>query len=618
MSYTLEQEQELRARLEGDSIFYARKCLRIVDSKEREVALEAKPAQLRLEQEIREQEAAGEPVRVIVLKARKEGISTWVQGKMIKRISMRRNHKALVIAHDGDTAGELFEIGETMYSNLPHETVAGLQLKPGIISSRKGKELKLGEPSRQRRLTGDRGLNSSYYVDTANEYQSGRGFTYHSVHISELGFWQQAVTKLTAILNAVPDEPNTMIIIESTANGYNAFRSMWVDAVRRRSGYRALFIAWFEDPQYQRPFPSLEAREEFIASIGTGPYGDQEPELIEKYGVTPEQLHWRRWAIPNKCSSDLRTFWQEYPSTWEEAFLASGKQVFSSILVSKMIEECEVTDRQAASGLILPEKHDVVERRGRKIEVPVNPLWTPEESLTNGAPLGTNLWKVWSLPRPARPDLEEPAGQYVLAVDAASGEETEEGDEDYFSIQLIDHRTLEQVASWKARHVDADLVGVEAYLAALLYNRAWIGIETTGGYGLSIANQIWRIFRYGKIYFRKPPQNRQEKQEKRLGWNTGTDTKPLLVDHAKRLLREGRGGVRSLSLAGEFITYVKDDKGKMGAEENEHDDELMAWMIAQYIADEKPIAVERPPDPAAKRSTAPTMHVRPRAYAPHP
>jgi hypothetical protein len=76
------------------------------------VALQPKPAQQRLLQIKARQEAEGRPVRIIVLKARKEGISTIVQGLMVKRITTRRNHKALVIAHDGKTATELFEAGE--------------------------------------------------------------------------------------------------------------------------------------------------------------------------------------------------------------------------------------------------------------------------------------------------------------------------------------------------------------------------------------------------------------------------------------------------------------------------------------------------------------------------
>lgn len=613
-----DQERELRLRLEGDDQFYARRCLRIVDQNEHILALEPKPAQVRLEEKTREQEAAGKPVRGIVLKARKEGISTWVQGKLIKRVTQRRNHNALVVAHDGDTAGQLFEIGETMYSLMPDRVVDGLALKPAVMSTRKGKELRLGEPSRQRRLEGHRGLNSSYYVDTANEYESGRGFTYHSLHISELAFWQSAEKKLNALLNAVPDTPNTMVIIESTANGYNRFRRMWVDAVKGNSDFFALFIAWFEDPDYSRPFVDEDEREDFIATIGTGPYGEDEPSLIEDYGVTPEQLNWRRWAIVNRCQSDLRTFWQEYPASWEEAFLATGKQVFSPVLVQKVLNRCE--DEQPELGLIKPQRWEKAMHRRREIEIPRDPLWVPQSEVDAETHLSTPWWRRWEPPQERREEIDQPAGQYIASLDSASGEETESGDPDSFAIEIIDHRTLKQVAEWTVQSYDADLVAQELFLAAWLYNRAWVGIETTGGYGLSIANIMWRKWRYPKIYFRRPAERKGEKQEKRLGWNTGTDTKPLLVDNAHQLLRRGRDGIRSAALAGEMLTFVKDEKGRMGAEEDEHDDLLMAWMIAEYIADEKPLERDKkqkqsPPAGPGSKVRAPSMNRRPKAYA---
>jgi hypothetical protein len=613
------QLEDLRDRLLSDQRYYAENCLHIVNTEEQQVLLRAKPAQARYAAIIARQRAEGKPVRVIVLKARKEGISTWTQGELIHRVTTRQNHKALVVAHDGDTAKEIFEIGQTMYQQLPDEVIAGFHLKPEVVSTRKGQEIKFGEPSPKRRMEGHTGLNSSYYVDTANEYEAGRGFTYHSLHISELAFYKSAEKKLKALLNAVPDTPNTLIVIESTADGYNLFRRYWVAAISGNNEFVPLFIPWWEEPDYRRPFANAEDRERFIAEIGTGEYGDDEPALVEA-GCSPEQLQWRRWAIQNKCHGDLRTFWQEYPATWEEAFLSAGRQVFSPAKTAKVLERTEKSDPTAARGIVKAANYSERNYMGRTVKIPENPLWVPESQIESVA---TPTWKVWENPdpgEPAHPEANKPErapGQYVMVVDSNSGRETASEGTDYMAIELIDQRTGMQVAEYHARGIDADIVTEQAYLMALLYSpvwNPWLAVETTGGYGLSIVNKLWRIYRYGGLYFRRPAEHRGEKQEDRLGWSMDMKTKPLVVDHMKELLRLEKDGVRSKGLAGEFQTFVRDDKGRMGAEEDYFDDRLDAYMVAQYIAHEKPLRRKSNAAASGSRVKAPSLGVKPRGY----
>ncbi len=622
---------QLEHRLRTDEVFYARKLLKIVDQKANLVPLVAKPAQARLAAVEQEQRDKGLPVRVAILKARREGLSTWVQGGMVKGITQVENYKALVVAHDGDTASELFRIGETMYANLPDETVGNLQLRPPTVSTRKGQELVLGEPNRQRRLNGERGINSSYYVDTANEYEAARGFTFFDLHLSEVAFWKEIERKLRALLATVPDEEGTRIILESTANGYNAWRKFWLAAISGNSDYYPLFIAWFEDPDYSRPFADEEEREAFIAKIGTGPFGEDEPDLLE-LGVTVEQLNWRRWAIVNRCHGDLRAFWQEFPANWEEAFLSSGRQVFAPALTAKVMartEEIEASPaRQAKRGLIRSETHDTRNYMGNEIKVPTAPFWLPDEEAGDEVGVATPRWEIWEMPffgREAREEIEEeliPPGQYVMTVDSASGAETVSEGQDYFVIQVINHRTRAQCAQWRARGIDADLVAREAFKAALFYApefRPWLAVEVTGGYGVSIATKLYRQYGYANLYFRNPAEQKGEKPVPVLGFSMDTRTKPLVVDNAKELLRDGLDGIASKLLASEMQTFVRDEKGKMGAEEDYFDDLLDAWMVAQYIAFEKPVRrsrwkvePERAKGPGARRP--PSLSRRPRRY----
>jgi hypothetical protein len=617
------KEQQLRRRLETDDAFYQESLIYIVDQDEKEVRIRLKPAQRRFLALKARQEAEGVPVRIIVLKARKEGISTTVQGCLMKRVTQRPNHLAAVVAHEGDTAEAIFGMGETMYSKLPDEEVAGLVLKPSKYSGRTGTELRLGETSRFRRAEGERGINSAYLVDTANNYESMRGMTIFSLHLSEFAFYQNAEKKARSLFNAVPDTPASMIVIESTANGYNMFRRLWVAAITGKSNYLPLFIPWHEDPQYSMPFANTEEREHFVAEIlGDGEYGEDEPSLMEA-GVGLEQLKWRRWAIENKAAGDLRSFWQEYPATWEEAFLSSGRQVFATAKVAKIVERTqEVTPQK---GLIRAHSFEDRQVRGDVIRVPQRPFWLPELEIVENkidVGVGTPRWSVWEPPftgleeiRNENGDVEmetQPPGQYVINVDSASGQETVSEGQDYFAIQVINHRTRAQCAVWHARGVDADVVAEEAFKAALWYSPefpAWVAIETTGGYGLSIAKRMWRGYRYPGLYFRTHAASKKDKAEQRLGFSMDKTTKPLVVDGLKELVRSGRDGIRDPATAAEMQTFVRDEKGAMGAEEDYFDDLIDAYMVAQYVASEKPLRRSRfgkPRDPLPFRR-APTL-----------
>lgn len=117
-----------------------------------------------------------------------------------------------------------------------------------------------------------------------------------------------------------------MIIIESTANGYDDFKQMWDDAVAGKSEFEAVFCAWWEQDEYRKKYNGFELTTE-------------ERELKALYNLDNEQLAWRRWCIQNNCRGDINQFKQEYPSCPDEAFLASGNCVFDKDKILARIEE---------------------------------------------------------------------------------------------------------------------------------------------------------------------------------------------------------------------------------------------------------------------------------------
>jgi hypothetical protein len=521
------------------------------------------------------QRAKGLPMCAIVLKARKVGISTMSQGLLLQRTTLQPLHHANVIAHNTQTAGAIMEIAELMYANLPEIEDSELDLKPPIANRRRLKEIRFGEPdsfngtmSSNRRSYG--GNQSSYVVDTAKEFEGARGLTLQSVHGSEVAFWDNLKRKLTTLASAVDfTDPNTLAIYESTANGFNEFKDLCDKALAGEGDFPLVFIAWFDDERYQR---RLTAREERTFEIAGHAYGEEEPELVARYGLSLQQLNWRRWAIENLCQGDVEVFHQEYPSFPEQAFLSTGQTVFGGVLIQKALRDAGTAEAPERKSLAPTTHVDRKTRRGT-IEVPTG------VKVSDGGP-----WEIWTPP--------SAKGQYVIACDPATGEEDTEA---AFAIEIIDHATREQVAQYEAQ-TEPDLVALQLYLACLYYGQArrpWLVVERTGGYGLAIIDTLYHEYGYRQMYTRRKPDAATGNYADRLGWDTNRQTKGLLHDETMALLREATHGIQSVRMVRQMETYIRKGSGRTGPLPGARSDLLLAWMIAQTVASEKQPRVER-------------------------
>jgi hypothetical protein len=276
--------ERLALRLRDDFLFYAPNCLKIVDKSARLVPFMPNDPQVELVQALDAQRAAGMPRRALILKSRQIGFSTLAQGMLIHRCTLRPNRKGLVIAQDRPTGAKLWKMGERMYNHLP--TGIGVPVKPPLKSRERGKYMAWGLDSRTMLGMGAYDLDSDLLVDTAAEIEAGRGGTYTDVHGSEVAFWDHE-SKLTGVLQGVPDDLETMVILESTANSANFWKRLWDQAEAGENEYIAFFMGWWRDPSCYSRFFSEEDRAEFISDIGRGPYGEEEPHLVETYGCTP-------------------------------------------------------------------------------------------------------------------------------------------------------------------------------------------------------------------------------------------------------------------------------------------------------------------------------------------
>ena len=222
----------VRKKLFEDFDFYAKSALKIRTKDGDIQPLNLKPAQRILQDAVDKQLATEGKVRIIILKARQQGLSTYCGGYLYHNVSQRKACKAMVITHHSDSTRALFDMTKRYHENCPE------LLKPHT------------KYSSRRELTFDV-LDSSYVVATAGGESIGRGETLTHVHASEIAFWQKttALENWNGLTQAVPNKKGTAIFVESTANGVSGvFYDLWRGAVEGTNGYVPVFIPWHLDP----------------------------------------------------------------------------------------------------------------------------------------------------------------------------------------------------------------------------------------------------------------------------------------------------------------------------------------------------------------------------------
>jgi len=285
-----------RLRLRDDFPFYARNCLRVRSKSGETQAFQLNKAQQFIHACIERQKAETGKVRAIVLKGRQQGVSTYAEGRLYWKTTHRSGVRAFILTHEADSTSALFEMVERYHELAPDF------VKP-MTGASNAKELIFSK------------LDSGYKVGTAGNKSVGRGTTIQYFHGSEVAYWPNAAEHAKGILQAVPDEDDTEIILESTANGVgNYFYQQWQRAEAGESPFQAIFVPWYWQPEYRK------------SGLGVTRSAEEE-KIVELFGLDNEQLAFRRSKIA-ELSADggdgVFAFKQEYPMTAQEAFQVSG------------------------------------------------------------------------------------------------------------------------------------------------------------------------------------------------------------------------------------------------------------------------------------------------------
>ena len=513
---------------------YIESCLKIKTKSGTVVPFRLNDAQRKLYAVAKRQQDAGKPVRLIILKARQLGFSTLTEGLIFHACATRKNVNALIVAHREDATANIFRMSKLFYDELP------APVKPMLRASN-AQELVFENPSKLRSEREARpGLRSRIRCATAGGRGIGRSDTLQCVHLSEYAFWPDGAdgkaSTLAGILQAVPSLPGTMVVIESTANGFEDFKERWDAAVAGENDFEPVFFAWFENPDYSMPVvPGTE-------------WTPEERELRDAYRLTDGQLQWRRWCIANNCGGSLDMFRQEYPASPGEAFLHSGTGVFDNEQIVLRLER-------------LPEPAG----RGEFTDGE----WTESE---------TGAITLYELPEEGVP--------YVLGGDTA-------GDgSDYFTAIVIDNVTGRIAAKLRQKYSEPEYVR-QIYALGRFYNDALVAIETNfSTYPVMKLQEM----EYPNQYSREREDTYTRQMKKSYGFRTDRQSRPRAIANLVEVFSSHPEWFTDRELLEEMLTFCYNEDHRPEALAGKHDDLVMGAAITYAVRHQQRMTVLTEPE----------------------
>lgn len=483
----------------------------------------------------------GKPVRIIILKARQMGLSTAVEALIFWWTTTHKNITSVIISFLDESSANLYNMFKRYYAN------ANPIFKPTRKYDNKS-DLKFSKEDREGNETG---LGSIIKTATARNISTGRSDTVQIIHGSEVASWPDGESLVASLLQTVPTRPNTMIFLESTAEGRgNFFYKYWTKSVKGETNFETFFFPWWIQEEYEMDGDPGEYTEEEndIAQLMT----DGMTIGNNHYTVPEEQIKrkimFRRYK-EREFSADPKRLYQEYPSTAHEAFIASGRPVFDIKSLSHMEKQCKEDHED--------KRYELEEDNERNIKA--------VETDRNAR------LKIFKMP--------ERGVDYVIGADPAEGIK----DGDFSVADVIDTRTMETVARYRGRP-DPDQFGYILDRLGRFYNFALMGVEINN-HGLAVVQRLRDLF-YTNLYRRERGiDERFEESTTKLGWKTTVQTKPLAIDYLVEAIREGLVKDPDIVFVEEAFSYVRDDRGRTNAEEGSHDDTVMAKAIALQMYD---------------------------------
>lgn len=487
----------------------------------------------------------GEPIRIIICKARQWGGSTLVEHICAWIQLVRKKQWHFVICAHIESASRIIR---GMYTKLlkNYPTFLLRQETPLRLLPYEGSTKTKQIIERECRIS----------IGSAERPDGLRSEDASMAHLSEVALWRATESKkpedlIESLIGGIDMSSLSLICYESTAKGVgNFFHREWLRARNGESGFIDIFVGWQEKENCILPINGDV--DKFIDSLS-----EYEQMLFWNLHATLEHIAWYR-----KKAKEIGDDWRmksENPSSWEEAFQSTGRRVFSIDDVIRLRGNCcqpmfvgdiggeDISGSYALSNISLYTKD-----RGD--------------------------FMVWE-----KPDEERWQDRYVVVVDVGKGQTAKA---DYSDILVLDRMWMaeggvpEVVAEWHG-HIDMDLLAWKAAQIATFYQDALLVIESNTLETNKVQGDSDYILEELRQHY---PNIYRRRQTGNLGFHTNIATKKAGIIELNKHLRELDQYIERNSLAcDEFDTYEESTPGQYNAVEGCHDDRVMTRVIGMWI-----------------------------------
>ena len=535
----------------------------------------------------------GRPIRLIILKARQVGGSTFSQGyeKWISDF-LHVGWNIAILAHVKDATKRIKAMFTKMLENQPGWSIGaiGEQLLFSPYEKSSNDFIVTNTKGEVRR-------NTVVSVASFENYDSLRSADYKQAHYSEVAYWKATPGKepeevLSSIDGGIPLDPDTCEIMESSGKNASGLFYEYYKASKdpdMPSIWDHLAIFYYMSENDRLP---VNDQMGFARWLWENRENPQNPKgYLEtgiffwkqwKKGASFEAINWYR-VRRNSVRSHVRLA-TEAPSDDVEAFQTSGSLIFDMYSLEAMEEKYK---RDPISvGDILSENADTG----------VSAIKTAQYEENAVGPL-----RIWKFPD----NVLKVSNRYIVSVDIGGVH-----DKSDFTVMTVIDRLGQMaslggrpkvVARWRG-HIKHSLLAWKAAMLAEYYNHAMLVIEsntadtdkgkytednmgTEGDHFLTIIEKLAPS--YNNLYIRQSTEDSITHEVKnQYGFNTNVKTKQQVIDTLSDLIDEQDYDEPDKLFYDEARIYERHEDNSLGNAigPGNHDDIVMSTAIGLFVS----------------------------------
>jgi hypothetical protein len=491
--------------------------------------------------------------RLIILKPRQTGSTTWNAALIFHGTIFVPNTFSIAMAQDAEVSGEIYQRIISAYHALPWF------IRPEYLSKQQGKQVIFQREDEGLRNI-DPGLGSTLMISNAQKAAGvAIGRSIRNGLFSEVSRWPDATVWSSDIKPSL-NAPDMLGIMESTAFGRSGlYWNMWRAAEAGKSIWRALFLPVYHVRKYFIPVtvgePFTLTPEEKALRLNV--------KSRENFTIPLGFFKWRRADLIETVNStgSEETHYESYPVTSGEAFISSGFCAFSRKELS----------RQERVNCCDPKWIGEIEYVGQEL-TPILHLHEPlPEELIDISDRHNRLW-VWEKPEPESSQVE-----YYLGNDVGAGNEGN----DYSSAIILrlgyGPNPDVQVAEW---HGHANPTHLARMIAAIgqWYNMCEIAVEYQAS-GITVGNELQWNLDYPVLYRWRVQDKISNTLSSHVHWLTNSRTRDDAINRAGEKLLDHMIVIRNKHLIEEMRDFGRLE-GELKAQAlSAHDDRVLALLI---------------------------------------